>query len=78
MLQRGDVTRMNRQNYYYIVVSILDRKYFYGNNSNFTNTFSDVMRFDTHKQAEECIKKNLLNEIGTEIIECINDKRAGD
>lgn len=59
------------QSYFYIVVTIIAKRYFYSNNSDFTNTFFDVMKFDTHEQAEECIKKNQLSEIGAEIIECI-------
>lgn len=59
------------QNYFYIVVTIINNRYFYSNKSDFTNTFSDVMKFTTHEQAEECIKKNKLNEIGAGIIECI-------
>lgn len=61
-------------NYHYIIVTIINKQYFYSSKSDFTSSFYDVMKFGTDDEARDCITKNRFDEIQAEVIGVIESK----
>lgn len=60
-----------RTNYHYIVVTIGDNKYFINKDMDYTDDFSNVLRFDSREDALDFIHRRNLQDKDAQVIEII-------
>lgn len=58
-------------NYHYIVVTIEDNKYFINKDMDYTDNFTDVLRFDDRDDALDFIRSRNLQEKNAQVIEIL-------
>lgn len=58
-------------NYHYIVVTIGDNKYFINKDMDYTDNFTDVLRFDDRDDALDFIRSRNLQEKNAQVIEIL-------